>query len=95
MNGLTPGINRRLCCMIEDGELVIRIGIETLAFAAEHMNLSDGSGRSIRVCDVPEFAKDVRAELMREEEDGSSPLTNVLDKACLDAWEEGSIGCHD
>lgn len=86
-------IDKPLSAMIDGDELVIRIGIGTLAFAAEH--LKPLPYEILRVIDKAEFANDVRAELMREEEDGSSMLTDVLDAASIAAWENGSIGCHE
>ncbi len=38
-----------------------------------------------------EWAKDVVREINREEEDGSSPLTNLLDKASENALDQGSL----
>lgn len=83
---------------IEDDQLVIRIGIDTLAFAFEESSsnnpYSDHLNDFIRMCtvtDARQFAKDVQYELTREEEDGSSILTNLLDKACDEAANQGSI----
>ena len=89
-----------LSCKLEGDELVIRIGIDTLAWAAQ----SEGREpfwtydwekadfvQRWKVIDNLEWAKDVVREITREEEDGSSPLTNLLDKASEDALDQGSI----
>lgn len=90
-----------LSCKVEGDELVIRIGIDTLAWAAQ----SERRDTPFWVYEwekaeyVPrwkiisnlEWAKDVAREINREEEDGSSPLTNLLDKASENALDQGSI----
>jgi hypothetical protein len=91
-----------LSCSIEDNQLVIRIGIDVLAMATEDREpftiydekLGDHRKAWI-VTDALEFAKDVRNEIQREEEDGSSPLTNLLDLACSNALDQGSIAVEE
>lgn len=90
-----------LSCDIEGGEIVIRIGINVLAMATEDREpftiydekLGDHRKAWV-VTDAMEFAKDVRNELFNEEEDGSTPLTNLLDLVCTNALEQGCIGCE-
>jgi hypothetical protein len=48
--------------------------------------------REWRVNDAGQFAEDVKVELCREGEDGSTPLTRLLDAMCLAAIEAGSAG---
>lgn len=88
-----------LSCTIEGGQLVIRIGINVLAMATEGrepFTVWDDETRAYRkqwvVTDPIEFVKDVKCELTREEEDGSSPLTNLLDLGCTNALEQGCLG---
>ena len=79
---------------VEGDELVIRIGVDTLAFCFE---ISDDNQpfdatendfrRSFKVIDKHEFAKGVANGLCNEEEDGSSPVTRALDAACIDSVE--------
>lgn len=83
---------------VVDDELVVRIGIDTLAFAADHSDLfnpfdedKNDFVQRWKVIDNLEWAKDVVREINREEEDGSSPLTNLLDKASENALDQGSI----
>jgi hypothetical protein len=91
-----------LTCRIEGGELVIRIGVDTLAFCFEESdpnNLYDHDlgdfTRSYVVVDADEFVKDVIAELENEAEDGSTPLTGLIDNACFAAVEQGSLGVDE
>jgi hypothetical protein len=79
---------------VEGDQLVIRIGVDTLAWCFE---ISEGNQpfdekandfrRAWKVTDKYRFAKGVASGLCNEEEDGSTPLTDILDKACIDAIE--------
>lgn len=87
---------------IENDELVIRIGINVLKFGTEEMESNnpwdDQSGDFRRLYNITqplEFAKDVKAELEREEEDGTTPLHLLLDRVCMDAIEQGSMAVED
>ena len=90
-----------LSCKLEGDELVIRIGIDTLAWAAQSERRETAFWeydytvgdlvQRWKIIDNLEWAKDVIRELNREEEDGSSPLTNLLDKASENAVDQGSI----
>jgi len=89
----------QLTCAIENEELVIRIGIDVLSLAMkdqEPFSIYDENLRDIRkvwiITDPLEFAKDVRRAITGEEEDGSCPLTNLLDQACKKALDQGSLG---
>lgn len=85
-----------------DGVLTIEIGIETLAFASLRSDFAyqcadpkfTGNGKDPRevfkVTNPRGFAVEVVAELLEEAEDGSSLLTNIVDKACQKAIEAGS-----
>jgi hypothetical protein len=73
---------------IKNYELVIHIGLESLAYAADQSDLfnpydpeKNNFVRQFQVSDAEEWAKDINRELTREEEDGSSMLTNLFDKA--------------
>ena len=87
---------------VSHGELVIRIGIETLKFAAEHMDscmryverLKDWK-QMWAITDPIQFAKDVVSELRDESENGSTDVTDLIEKACLAAIENGSAGCEE
>ena len=85
---------RRLTVEIKRGELVIRIGIGTLAFCADECPLfynGEKDKSDVRVINPDEWAKDVARELDQEEEDGSTLVTEMLDKAMSNAVDNGSI----
>lgn len=93
--------NRPLQVKVEDDELVIRIGIGTLAFAAERCPLLTeypGPGEKdppyCKIADAKTLADDIARELLAEEEDGSTPLDYLLDNAILKAYEDGAEGFH-
>lgn len=91
--------DRSLEVAIVDGELVIRIGVHTIAHAvtyAEWANPYDDNAqdyvRTFAIEDANEFAADVLRALCDEREDGSTLLTEVLDKASEAAVNDGSLG---
>jgi hypothetical protein len=97
--------NRSLEAKIEGNELVIRIGIDTLAFCAEHCPLffdydnkkhREKGPPYVTITNKNELAHDTIRELLREEEDGSTPLSDLFDNVILAAFEDGSLGFeHD
>jgi len=90
-----------LICTIEDGCLVVKIGISTLAFAAANCEeFWDGESGTdvptVKVTDEALFAKEVRRMLLDEAEDGSTLLTGMIDQAIINAVEDGCEGVdHD
>jgi len=86
--------NRLVKAEVEGDELVIRIGVEMLAFAAEHLEelVEEAGDRDTvaKVSDHVEFARHVARELNREGEDGTTPIHALLDEAILQAVEDGS-----
>lgn len=91
-----------LAVEVKDGVLMIRLGVETLKWAAEHMKANNpydeemGSFRRLwKITDATKFADDVRHALTEEEEDSSTVLTELFDKAALAAIEDGSIAVED
>jgi hypothetical protein len=87
---------------IEDGRLVIAIGVQTLAHAtafSEWANPFDEAAddyiRTFAIEDAPQFAKDVVSAILDEREDGSTPLSDFLDKMAEAAIEDGSLGLHE
>jgi hypothetical protein len=84
MSGLKEGLSVK----IEGDELIVRIGIATLAFAAEQSEAFvdwDDDYREYRklfeVSDNRKFAKGVCEFLLVEEEDGSTLIERALDSA--------------
>ncbi len=87
---------------IEKGALVVRIGIETLAHAVTYSDWAnpyeESTGDYIRnfaIVDAPQFASDVLHEMLREREDGSTPLSDFIDKMSEEAIDQGSLGLHE
>lgn len=78
---------------VEDGEIRISVGIETMLIVCggELIATADYSNPGMfRVTDSAGFADDVRRELEREEEDGTTPVHRMLDMALNEAVESGS-----
>ena len=87
---------------IRDDEIVIRVGIDVVKWALEHHSDSQPYNEETHefdqkwiVSDAAEFAKDVRRAMDREEEDGTTPLIEFLDKMCIEALEDGSTGVDE
>lgn len=91
---LRKRMDRPLTCKIESGQLVIRVGFDVLEFAATEPDYGPFREWKVqpKVIDKKAWAKDICDELLKEEEDGSSPLSNLLDEVILKAGENGSIG---
>lgn len=86
---------------VEGSELVIRMAIDDLVFAFEtgeenqpFDEKANDFRRSFKVTDKQEFAKGVISGLRDEEEDGSTPLTRILDDAFIHAVE-GAYGVDE
>jgi hypothetical protein len=86
---------------VEDGRLIIEIGVNTLAHAvsyADWANRWDDDRhdyiRTFAITDALEFARDVRRMMLDEREDGSSPLSDFLDKVSEAAVDDGSMACE-
>lgn len=75
---------------VEGGRLTISIGIGTLAFAVQHAD--NQWPEDIYISDPYEFAKDVSRVLSKESEDGTTPIHVMLDKAAVEAADQGSDG---
>lgn len=91
---------RPLEIAIERDALVIRIGVQTLAHAVSYADWAnrwsyDGNDyiRTFAITNEREFAKDVRRMMLDEREDGSSLLSDFLDKATAAAVDDGSEAC--
>ena len=87
---------------MEGGHLNLSIGIRTLAFAFENSEANNpfdedfcDTKRQFSISDPLQFAEDVKHEMSREGEDGSTPLTRFLDLMMDEAVSQGSLGIHD
>lgn len=84
---------------IDDGRLVVSIGIETLAVAVQYMPqlgeaFDEVEGRVIEneVTDADKLAAAIVEALEDEEEDGTTLVHRMIDKAALRAIENGADG---
>lgn len=78
---------------MRDNQLIISIGLDTLAWAAEnHPDLyDDENDRGLyKINDHIVFAKDVITELKDEEEDGTTLVHRMIDEATMRAISNGS-----
>lgn len=87
---------------IEGEELVVRIGLDTLAFSAEHCPRLFDYDKHVntgppycKVVDKAELARDVMRAFLDEEEDGSTPLSDCFDDAIVAAMDDGSLAFQD
>lgn len=76
---------------VENGRLTISIGVETLTWAAMY-EPRDTATSGMVIADADQFAKDVIQELSAEREDGSTLITDAIDRACGRAFGSGSLG---
>ncbi len=83
--------------VIENGQLIIKIGVDTLTAAAEgseHFDFYDPKTHDFRlhykVENKEQWAQDVRRALLDESEDGSNMFTRLMDRAFLHALDDGS-----
>lgn len=95
------GENNTGCARMEseahlvDGKLVISLEIGTLAHAARHSDYFDRCrefGTPLKITDEADFAKSVCNRLNTEREDGSTPITRMLDEAFRKVCEWGEDG---
>lgn len=92
---------RPLEVKIERDALVIRIGVQTLAHAVRYSEWANqwhddnhDYFRTFAITDAAEFARDVVHAMLREREDGSTPLSDFLDKMSEAAVDDGSMACE-
>lgn len=80
---------------IEADQLVVRIGIKTLADCADLSPMfydPESDEQSMKVTDPHLFAKAVVDELLDEKEDGTTPVHEMFDAAFQSACENGCEG---
>jgi hypothetical protein len=95
-------MSKGLQVVLGQGRLVISIPVKDLTFAAENREGNFEYDESVndykpagRVTNKAEFASEVRYELCREEEDGSTRLTRMFDAAFEAAIENGCFGWEE
>lgn len=90
---ITQPAEQPLCVKIEGGILSISVGINVIKFAAETgFEVKDALGEAPVIFEPKLFAEDVARELQHEEEDGTTDVHLLLDKAIIRACENGSAG---
>ncbi len=80
---------------IVDGVLRISLGVNGLKYAAEHHDsfyLPWTDKWSLVINDPDKFAEEVCRQLQEEQEDGTTPVHTMLDKAIYEAVEQGAEG---
>lgn len=80
--------NTPLNVEIKNDQLIISIGIDTLAFAIENADKCDLY--NIKIENSEGFAKDLLNELLQENEVGETLMSDMLDSAAVQAIEQGS-----
>lgn len=83
---------------IEGGRLLIALRISTLAHAArcsEYFWRAKEDGTPLRITNEGVLANSVRRALNREEEDGSTPISRMLDEAVEWVAEQGEDGIEE
>ena len=93
--------NKTLEVKLENDVITISIGIDTLAYAAKHAptglfynKMFNPEGTIKRIVDKKEFAEDVVRELQVEEEDGTTMVHEMFDRAINQAIENGTCSCE-
>ena len=81
--------DKPLGCEVEGEQLVIRIGVSTLAWAAKKRN-GGVVPDNYRMVNKPQWAKDVALRIMHEDEVGNTMLCDMLDEAMQAAMDDGS-----
>jgi hypothetical protein len=95
-------IDTPLEVVIEKNQLVIRIGLNTLAWCAEYCprfydgyNDPTNDGPYEKIVDKRELARDIKRALLHEQEDGTTPLCLLLDDAIEWAANDGSLAFEE
>lgn len=90
--------DRPLEVKIERDRLVISIGVKCLAFAIEwapgleKYDEKTGDFLGPKITDPLVFAKEIERQLSQEEEDGTTMVHRMIDKAAAEALEQGAEG---
>jgi hypothetical protein len=90
-----------LSVSVENGELRIVIGVNTLASAVSYSDWANPYDekrqdyiRTFAITDAERFTQDVVHAMQREKEDGSTPLSDFLDAMTEAAVDDGSEVCE-
>ena len=75
---------------LEKGQLIISIGINTMADSVFRSPTLEQADYNYRVTDAEQFTKDLINAMEVESEDGDTPLNHFLDDMAMAAIDEGS-----
>jgi hypothetical protein len=90
--------DKHLEVKLAGGVLTISIGVEALKWAAEHNEefYKPETGKyALVISDADEFAKDIVTALRDEQEDGTTTVHELIDKAVRYVMENGSEGLDE
>jgi hypothetical protein len=79
-----------LKCKIKGNKLHISLGIDTLIWEAFEMEDRCSGIPTLGILDRKGLAKDIAGYMLEEREDGSSLLSDFIDKACLRTYQDGT-----
>lgn len=82
-----------LIAQIEEGQLVISIGIANLAYCSEHDSESPFYGR--KITDAEQLCKDICEAMNAKDNLGHTPLWEFLDNMQQAAIDNGSIAIEE
>lgn len=91
---MTKAAGQQIAVKVEGDVLTISIGVGLLAFAVQSPDISDWP-HDFYVSDPATFAKAVARCLEDEEEDGTTPVHQMLDAAAVAALENGCDGVEE
>lgn len=78
--------------LVPTGEIIIRIGVETLKHAVSITSDVDDPEGEIIVTDAMLFGRELVSELNREDEQGTTRVHRLLDAAAREAANQGAEG---
>ena len=81
--------------VIENGALVIRVSLESLPAVVEGAWAAYGMPLRLKITDADAFAKELVGELNAEQEDGTTSIHRMFDKAIWAAFENGAEGVEE
>jgi hypothetical protein len=81
--------------VIEGDALVIRVSLANLPMVLEGAWAMGKFDTRFKITDASEFAKELMHALNREDEQGTTPVHEMFDKAILYATEQGALGIDE
>lgn len=80
---------------VEDGAIVIRVPLNNLPQILDGGFMCNAYEKRYRVTDAQQLTEEVISELNREDEEGTTPIHRLFDKAISDAIDGGSLGVEE